>query len=99
MAQAMRNALAHCGLKNGGARNPQQGRQFMEANGITSINDLRELSVKDASIAIKAFNSMDSDHDRRISFEEFCHWWSQGYIERGRKAAPEGDDDSYHRFV
>lgn len=53
----------------------------------------------DDRYCLKAFNSMDSDHDRKISFEEFCHWWSQGYIERGRRAAAEGDEESYHRFV
>jgi hypothetical protein len=52
----------------------------------------------DDRYCLKAFNSIDTDHDRRISFEEFCHWWSQGYIERGRKVA-EGDEQSYHRFV
>ncbi|CAB9530645.1 expressed unknown protein [Seminavis robusta] len=53
----------------------------------------------DDRYCLKAFNSMDTDHDRRISFEEFCHWWSQGYIERGRKPAADGDEESYHRFV
>jgi len=54
----------------------------------------------DDRYCLKAFNSMDHDHDRRISFEEFCAWWSQGYIERGRKSASrEGDEESYHRFV
>lgn len=52
----------------------------------------------DDRYCLKAFNSMDTDHDRRISFEEFCHWWSQGYIERGRRPA-DGDEESYHRFV
>ena len=52
----------------------------------------------DDRYCLKAFNSMDVDHDRRVSFEEFCHWWSQGYIERGRKTA-DGDEESYHRFV
>lgn len=52
----------------------------------------------DDRYCLKAFNTMDADHDRRVSFEEFCHWWSQGYIERGRKAT-DGDEESYHRFV
>lgn len=52
----------------------------------------------DDRYCLKAFNSIDVDHDRRLSFEEFCHWWSQGYIERGRKLV-EGDEQSYHRFV
>ena len=52
----------------------------------------------DDRYCLKAFNSMDTDHDRRISFEEFCHWWTQGYIERGRKI-PGEEDDSYHRFT
>jgi hypothetical protein len=53
----------------------------------------------DDRYTLKAFNSMDTDHDRRVSFEEFCHWWSQGYIERGRKSISDGDEESYHRFV
>lgn len=52
----------------------------------------------DDRYCLKAFNTMDVDHDRRVSFEEFCHWWSQGYIERGRKPT-DGDEESYHRFV
>ena len=38
----------------------------------------------DDRYTLKAFHVIDSDDDRRISFEEFCHWWSSGYIERGR---------------
>ena len=53
----------------------------------------------DDRYTLKAFNSMDTDHDRRVSFEEFCHWWSQGYIERGRKSVSDGEEESYHRFV
>lgn len=39
----------------------------------------------DDRYTLKAFNYIDTDHDRMISFEEFSHWWESGYIERGRK--------------
>jgi len=45
----------------------------------------------DDRYTLKAFNVIDSDNDRRISFDEFNHWWASGYIERGRKRPNAGD--------
>eukprot|EP00523_Entomoneis_sp_CCMP467_P010566 CAMPEP_0168735374 /NCGR_PEP_ID=MMETSP0724-20121128/9299_1 /TAXON_ID=265536 /ORGANISM="Amphiprora sp., Strain CCMP467" /LENGTH=173 /DNA_ID=CAMNT_0008782513 /DNA_START=264 /DNA_END=785 /DNA_ORIENTATION=+ len=39
----------------------------------------------DDRYTLKAFHVIDTDDDRRISFDEFSHWWASGYIERGRK--------------
>jgi hypothetical protein len=55
----------------------------------------------DDRYTLKAFNVIDTDSDRRISFDEFNHWWASGYIERGRKRYnPEDDEDdgSYRRM-
>ncbi|GAX24834.1 hypothetical protein FisN_6Hh397 [Fistulifera solaris] len=53
----------------------------------------------DDRYTLKAFNVIDTDSDRRISFDEFNHWWSSGYIERGRKRF-HGDEmeDEYQRM-
>lgn len=55
----------------------------------------------DDRYTLKAFHVIDTDDDRKISFEEFAHWWASGYIERGgRKGDGYGhrDDDSYQRL-
>lgn len=39
----------------------------------------------DDRYALKAFNAIDRNGDRKIAFDEFNHWWTSGYIERGRK--------------
>jgi EF-hand domain pair len=50
----------------------------------------------DDRYTLKAFNVIDLDNDRRISFEEFNHWWASGYVERGRKRR--NSEDDYHRM-
>lgn len=55
----------------------------------------------DDRYTLKAFNVIDTDSDRRISFDEFNHWWASGYIERGRKRFHQDEDDdeeSYRRL-
>jgi hypothetical protein len=53
----------------------------------------------DDRYTLKAFNVIDTDNDRRISFDEFSHWWTSGYIERGRRRRDdETDDGSYRRL-
>lgn len=55
----------------------------------------------DDRYTLKAFNVIDTDNDRRVSFEEFSHWWASGYIERGRRRRDddtEEEDDSYRRM-
>lgn len=54
----------------------------------------------DDRYTLKAFNVIDTDSDRRISFDEFNHWWASGYIERGRKRYNEDldEDDTYRRM-
>ena len=61
----------------------------------------------DDRYTLKAFHVIDTDDDRRISFEEFSHWWSSGYIERGRVRqshmkqrgkTKDDTDDSYRRM-
>ena len=53
----------------------------------------------DDRYTLKAFNVIDTDSDRRISFEEFNHWWASGYIERGRKRYMiDEEDDTYRRM-
>lgn len=50
----------------------------------------------DDRYTLKAFNVIDLDNDRKISFDEFNHWWASGYIERGRKRR--NSEDDYHRM-
>jgi hypothetical protein len=54
----------------------------------------------DDRYTLKAFNVIDSDNNRKISFDEFNHWWSMGYVERGRKRedADADDDMTYTRM-
>ena len=54
----------------------------------------------DDRYTLKAFNVIDTDNDRRVSFEEFSHWWASGYIERGRRRRDDDTDeeDSYRRM-
>ena len=54
----------------------------------------------DDRYTLKAFNVIDTDNDRRVSFEEFSHWWASGYIERGRRRRDDEseEDDSYRRM-
>lgn len=53
----------------------------------------------DDRYTLKAFNVIDTDNDRRISFEEFSHWWASGYIERGRvRRENMMYEDDYHRM-
>jgi EF-hand domain pair len=54
----------------------------------------------DDRYTLKAFTAIDSDKNRKISFEELHHWWTSGYIERGRKLAADlgGDEESYRRI-
>lgn len=53
----------------------------------------------DDRYTLKAFNVIDTDSDRRISFDEFNHWWASGYIERGRKRFHgEELEDDYQRM-
>jgi hypothetical protein len=41
----------------------------------------------DDRYTLKAFNAIDTNRDRKISFREFYNWWSDGFIERGRRVA------------
>ena len=60
---------------------------------------LMNLGVElDDRYTMKAFNSIDEDGDRLISFEDFSHWWSMGFVERGRIMHDEHEDDSYRRM-
>jgi hypothetical protein len=47
----------------------------------------------DDRYTLKAFNVIDADNNRKISFDEFNNWWSLGYVERGRKRREDGEDD------
>jgi hypothetical protein len=52
----------------------------------------------DDRYTLKAFNVIDSDNNRKISFDEFNHWWSMGYVERGRKRQDGEDEMTYTRM-
>jgi hypothetical protein len=52
----------------------------------------------DDRYTLKAFNVIDTDNDRRISYDEFSNWWSSGYIERGRKQPFDSDELTYQRI-
>lgn len=54
----------------------------------------------DDRYTLKAFTAIDTDKNRKISFEELHHWWTSGYIERGRRFASDnvGDEESYRRI-
>jgi uncharacterized protein YjeT (DUF2065 family) len=51
----------------------------------------------DDRYTLKAFNVIDTDGRRKISFDDFSHWWALGFIERGRRlqiSAHEEDGDT-----
>ena len=57
---------------------------YVEAYQFTNLLAYLGMELDDR-YALKAFNAIDRNGDRRISFEEFNNWWTSGYIERGRK--------------
>lgn len=52
---------------NGGFLNPSEFAQFIWDLGL-EVDDL---------FTLKAFNTIDVDHDNKITFREFSRWWSQ----------------------
>lgn len=66
---------------------------YLDANQFTNLLSYLGMEVDDR-YALKAFNAIDRNGDRRIAFDEFNHWWTSGYIERGRKGPVEYEDDS-----
>ncbi|KAL7576739.1 hypothetical protein ACA910_005656 [Epithemia clementina (nom. ined.)] len=70
---------------------------YIDASEFSAL--LMDLGVElDDRYTMKAFNSIDRDGDRLISFEDFSHWWSSGFVERGRKMHGGHEDDSYRRM-
>jgi len=47
----------------------------------------------DDRYTLKAFNAIDREGIRKVSYEDFSNWWTAGYIERGRRQS-DSDDDS-----
>jgi len=47
----------------------------------------------DDRYTLKAFNAIDREGNRKVSYEDFSNWWTAGYIERGRRQT-EFDDES-----
>lgn len=64
---------------------------YLEAYQFTNLLSYLGMELDDR-YALKAFSTIDRNGDRRISFDEFSHWWASGYIERGRKG-PEFEDE------
>lgn len=48
----------------------------------------------DDRYTLKAFNTIDVEGKRRISFDDFNHWWNIGFIQRGRRSMDLVDDSS-----
>jgi hypothetical protein len=57
---------------------------YLEAYQFTNLLSYLGMELDDR-YALKAFDTIDRDGDRRISFDEFNDWWTNGYIQRGRK--------------
>ena len=47
----------------------------------------------DDRYTLKAFNAIDREGNRKVSYEDFSNWWTAGYIERGRRPT-EFDEES-----
>jgi len=74
----------------------QDGDGYIQPNEFAHL--LTDLGMElDDRYTLKAFGAIDTDSDRKISFEEFSHWWAAGYIERGRKRLDDDDDDEPYR--
>jgi calmodulin len=63
------------------------GDGYLEVYQFTNLLTYLGMELDDR-YALKAFTTIDRDGDRRISFDDFNHWWTSGYIERGRKSSP-----------
>lgn len=74
------------------------GDGYIEAYQFSRLVDDLGMELDDR-YTLKAFNAIDMDSDRKISFEEFNHWWASGYIERGRKRRDAVEDDGYNRMT
>lgn len=61
------------------------GDGYLEAYQFANLLSYLGMELDDR-YAMKAFDTIDRDGDRRISFDEFNEWWSSGYIQRGRKS-------------
>jgi len=92
---ALRNSLAdESFLLLVFANYDHDGDGFVDPREFSMI--LMDLGVElDDRYTLKAFNTIDQEGNRRISFEEFSHWWSSGFVERGRKHWSEGSEDEY----
>lgn len=69
------------------------GDGYLEAYQFTNLLSYLGMELDDR-YALKAFDTIDRDGDRRISFDEFNDWWSTGYIQRGRKSLPDYEEHS-----
>jgi hypothetical protein len=72
-------------------------RYDVDGDGYIAPNEfavlLSELGMElDDRYTLKAFNVIDTDNDRKISFDEFNYWWASGYIERGRRRRDSEDE-------
>jgi EF-hand domain pair len=65
---------------------------YLEAHQFTNLLSYLGMELDDR-YALKAFNAVDRNGDRRISFDDFNLWWTSGYIERGRKTAANYEDE------
>jgi hypothetical protein len=73
------------------SRYDADGDGYIAPNEFASL--LYELGMElDDRYTLKAFNVIDTDSDRKISFDEFNYWWACGYIERGRRRRDSEDD-------
>jgi hypothetical protein len=66
---------------------------YIEAYQFTNLLSYLGMELDDR-YALKAFDTIDRDGDRRISFDEFNDWWTNGYIQRGRKTISEYEERS-----
>jgi hypothetical protein len=65
---------------------------YLEAYQFTNLLSYLGMEVDDR-YALKAFDAIDRNGDRRITFDEFSRWWTTGYIERGRRSSAENEDE------
>lgn len=66
------------------------GDGYLEAHQFARLLTYLGLELDDR-YTLKAFNVIDVQGKRRISFDDFQSWWSSGFVDRGRRFEEEAE--------
>jgi hypothetical protein len=66
------------------------GDGYLEAHQFAKLLTYLGLELDDR-YTLKAFNVIDTQGKRRVSFDDFQSWWSSGFVARGRRHDEDAD--------